>query len=446
MNGHLTEPLIERYHERVLPPAELLEAGDHLAECEICRQRLNDEPRLRAASQSLRLDLSATGLTHLTYEQLVSCIDGDLDQTDSEIVASHLKLCEPCSAELNELRAFATETAAYPAKEYGPRTSLSVGQKLLKFMKGAPERAEGSWHKSAFWLPVQIASLALVAALLVWAGVLLSRNSQLQLAIDAKRQENEKLKQDYQAAIASANDLQDQLAQLKSPPVPVSSNVVVLNDGSGQVSLDEKGNLAGVPAEFQQTVKQTLTSEQIGSPHLLSELIGQSGVLMGPAEEGHPITLLGPIGTVVAGVRPVFRWRPLDGAEWYLIKIYDAYFNEVAASPQLSGTTWTAGRALKRGQIYSWQVTARVSAKEIVSPVKPAPDAKFMVLNQTKADELAHAKNSSGNSHLTLGILYAQSGLLDDAEREFQTLLRANPQSKLVHKLLRIVREKRRSS
>jgi hypothetical protein len=47
---------------------------------------------------------------------------------------------------------------------------------------------------------------------------------------------------------------------------------------------------------------------------------------------------------------------------------------------------------------------------------------------------------------LTLGILYAQSGLLDDAEREFQALLRANPQSPLVRKLLRIVREKRRSS
>jgi hypothetical protein len=69
-----------------------------------------------------------------------------------------------------------------------------------------------------------------------------------------------------------------------------------------------------------------------------------------------------------------------------------------------------------------------------------------MVLNQTRAGELAHAKNTSGNSHLTLGILYAQSGLLDDAEREFQALLRANPQSTLVRKLLRIVREKQRSS
>ena len=444
MKGHLTEPLIERYREQALPPLELLDADDHLAGCEICRQRLDDEQRVQAAGQSLRRDLAATGLTHITYEQLVLYVDGGLDQTDNEIADSHLKLCEQCSAELNELRAFATETAAYPAKEYGPSAPASVGEKLLRFMKDLRKRMEGSWHASAFWLPVEIASLALVAALLVWAGVLLSRSSQLQMALDAERQENEKLKQDYQAANASVTDLQNQLAQLKSPELPVSSNVVTLNDGPGQVTLDEEGNLAGVPAEYQQTVKQALTSQQISTPHMLSELIGKSGVLMGPAEEGHPIALLSPVGTVVVGVRPVFRWRALAGAEGYVVKIYDADFNEVAASPQLSGTVWTATRSLERGRTYSWQLTARAGGKEIVSPIKPAPDAKFMVLNQARAGEIAHAKNATGNSHLTLGILYAQSGLLDDAEREFQALLRANPQSPLVRKLLRTVREKRR--
>lgn len=446
MNGHLTKPLIERYREQALPPAELLDADDHLAGCESCRQHLDDEQRLQGAGQSVRRDLAAAELTHITYEQLALYVDGGLDQTDNEIVDSHLKLCEQCFGELNELRAFATETAAYPAKEYGPRAPSSVGQKLLRFLKGLRERAEGWWRTPAFWLPVEVASLALVVALLVWAGVLRSRTSQLQMALDAERQENEKLKQDHQAAIASVTDLQNQLAQLKSPELPASSNVVTLNDGAGQVTLDEEGNLAGVPAQYQQAVKQTLTSQQIGTPHMLSELIGKSGVLMGPAEEGHPIALLSPVGTVVTGVRPVFRWRPLDGAESYVVKIYDADFNEVAASPPLSGTVWTATRSLERGRTYSWQLTARAGGKEILSPIKPAPDAKFMVLNQTKAGELAHAKNASGNSHLTLGTLYAQSGLLDDAEREFQALLRANPQSTLVRKLLRIVREKRRSS
>ena len=446
MNGHLTEPLIERYREQTLPPAELLDADDHLAGCEICRQRLGDEQRLQAAGQSLRRDLAATGLTHITYEQLVLYVDGGLDQTDEEIVDSHLKLCEPCSTELNELRAFATETVAYPAREYGPRAPTSVDQKLLRFLKGLWERAEGLLRTPAFWLPVEIASLALIVALLVWAGVLRSRSSQLQIALDAERQENEKLKQEHQAAIASVTDLRNQLAELKSPELPGSSNVVTLKDGPGQVTLDEEGNLAGVPAAYQQIVKQTLTSQQLEIPHMLSELSGKSAVLMGHPEEGHPIALLSPIGTVVPGVRPVFRWRALDGAEGYVVRIYDADFHEVAASPQISGTVWTPTRSLERGRTYSWELRARAGDKEIVSPIQPAPAAKFTVLNQTKASELAQARKAGGNSHLTLGILYAQSGLLDDAEREFGALLRANPKSRLVQKLLRIVREKRRSA
>jgi Tfp pilus assembly protein PilF len=66
-------------------------------------------------------------------------------------------------------------------------------------------------------------------------------------------------------------------------------------------------------------------------------------------------------------------------------------------------------------------------------------------VDQAKADELAKAKNAGADSHLTLGVLYAQAGLLDDAEHELRALLRANPQSALAQKLLRSVRAKRRS-
>lgn len=444
MNEHLSVPLIERYRERALLPAELLAADDHLAGCEACRQRLDDDQRVQAAGRSLRRDLTVTGFTHVNYEELVSYVEGSLDQIDREIVDSHLKLCEQCFGELDGLRTFATEMAAYPAREYGPRKPWSVGEKLLRFGKNLRERAERLWRSPAVWLPVA-AGLGLVIALM-GVGVLIARNSQLQTALDAERRENEKLKQDYQAANASITELENQLAQLKSTELPPSRNVMTLNDGSGQVTLNEEGNLAGVPQAYEEIVKQTLTSQQIRTPEMLAELIGKSGVLMGPADPGHPIPLLGPVGTVVMKDRPVFHWRALDGAEGYVVKVYDADFNEVAASPQLTQTAWTATRSLQRGRTYSWQVMARTGGKEIFSPVKPAPDAKFMVLNQKKASELVQAKSAGGNSHLTLGILYAQAGLLDDAEREFQALLRANPQSALVQKLLRGVREKRRSS
>src|SRR5262249_16558203 len=124
-------------------------------------------------------------------------------------------------------------------------------------------------------------------------------------------------------------------------------------------------------------------------------------------------------------------------------KIYDADFNEVAVSPQLSNTVWIVTRSLERGRTYSWQVTARAGDKEVSSPVKPAPEARFMTLDRAKANELANAKSAAAGSHLTLGVLYAQAGLLDDAERELQALLRANPKSTLAQRLLRSVRAER---
>ncbi len=445
MNGHFSAQLVERYRHRTLSPAELLDADDHLAACEICRQQLSDKQRVQAAAQSLRADLAATGLTHIAYEQLAAYVEGELDQTDREIADSHLQLCAQCAAELDDLRAFAAQMDAYPAGEYAPAAPSSLGEKLLSFAKGWREGSEGFWRSPAFWLPVRLASLGLIVALLLWAAVLKSRNSQLQMALDEERRENEKLKQDFQAANNSLNELQNQLAQLKSSGQPSSSVVITLNDGAGQVTLDNEGNVAGVAPPFQQTVKQTLMTERIETPQMLAELIGKSSVLMGPADEGHPFALLGPVGTVVMSERPAFRWRTLVGADSYVVKVFDADFNEVAVSPQLSETKWTVTRSLERGRTYSWQVTARVGDREVSSPVKPAPEAKFMVLDQVKANDLARAKNASAGSHLTLGILYADAGLLDDAERELQTLLRANPQSALAQKLLRGVRAKRRS-
>src|SRR5262249_9918135 len=444
MNGHFSAQLIERYRQRTLPLAELLEADDHLATCEMCRQRLGDERRVQAAARSLRAELAATGWTHLPYEQLVAYVEGALDQTDREIADSHLKQCAQCAWEIDELREFATHMGKFPAREYEPAAPPSLGKKLLSLAKGWRESSRGFWRSPAFWLPVRLASLASIVALLLWAAVLKSRNSQLQIALDGERQENEKLKQDYQAANTSVAELQNQLAQLRSGAKPSSSIVVALNDGAGQVTLDMEGNLAGTPPDYQQIVRRTLTAQRIETPQVLTELIGKSAVLMGPANEGHPFALLAPVGTVVMSDRPTFRWRALSGADGYVVKIYDANFNEVAVSPQLPGTRWTVTRSLQRGQMYSWQVTARVGDREVVSPVRPAPDARFMVLNQAKANELANAQNSSAGSHLTLGILYGQAGLLDDAERELQSLLRANPQSTLAEKLLRRVRAMRR--
>jgi anti-sigma factor RsiW len=447
MTEHLSAQLIERYRRRTLSPAELIAADDHLVGCEACQHQLYETPRVHSALELLQSELLEAGLLpdHLTEEQLAAYVDGALDETAREIADSHLQLCSPCTERLNELRTFAAQLAAFPAREYAPATPPSRSEAFSPVAKARHwrERLLAFWPAPAFQLSFQLASLGLILALLLWVAALKTQNSQLQTTLTAERQETEKLRQDYQATSATVAELQQQLAQPRPTVQPSSSALVTLNDG-GQVTLDREGRVTGVAQPYQQAVKQTLTTGRIETPQLLAELIGKSGTLMGPADEGHPFALLSPVGTVVLSDRPAFRWRALAGADSYVVRIYDADFNEVAASPQLSVTTWAVSRPLERGRTYSWQVTTRVGEREVTSPVRPAPEAKFMVLDQARANELTKAKNASAGSHLTLGILYAQAGLLDDAEREFQALQRANPQSALAERLLHSVRAKRR--
>ena len=68
--------------------------------------------------------------------------------------------------------------------------------------------------------------------------------------------------------------------------------------------------------------------------------------------------------------------------------------------------------------------------------MRPAPEAKFLIADSPHFAEIERARRSAGNSHLILGIVYANAGLLDEAQREFQTLLNSNPNSDIARKLL----------
>ena len=115
--------------------------------------------------------------------------------------------------------------------------------------------------------------------------------------------------------------------------------------------------------------------------------------------------------------------------------VYDDKFDEVASSPELHSPKWTPNALLKRGAVYQWQVTAIRNGEEIKSPVRPAPEAKFKIADQASVNAIEKARRS--NSHLLLGITYANAGLIDEAEREFQALLKNNPNSDVARKLLR---------
>ena len=254
------------------------------------------------------------------------------------------------------------------------------------------------------------------------------------------------------------NERQPQIAEAPTPvsqpspssepvtPQPQPVTVVAqLNDGGRVLTLDQEGKLSGaddLPAAYRNLVTKALSTQRIETSSQLQGLTRPPSSLMSSDNQKDQFSVLEPAGSVLLTDKPAFRWSTLDGATGYVVEVYDAQFNLVTSSPQLSNLSWTT--TLPRGKVYSWQVKAIKDGQEITSPRPPAPQAKFRVLDQAKANELARAKRAYGSSHLTLALLYADAGLLKEAEQELRLVQRSNPNSELARKLLRQVQSLRR--
>jgi hypothetical protein len=429
LSAHLSDKSINDYLLRTMTPAELITTDDHLATCDLCYRRLSqsrDSEGMLITVDSHVLSLATSESGHLTYEQLASFVDAELDEVDREICDVHLQVCKQCSDELHDLSSFKAAISE----------SVSIDR---------PVRAPSGWK--AFVAPwrqltsLQFAGAVAVVALLiagvVWSVWMISRSRRP--GITASTQSPTTVE-----SPAPSVEKPNQVA----PPVASPQIVLTLNDGGTQVTLDKEGNLAGLAdlsPSHQQAVRTVLLNGRLNTPRELAELSGQAGILMGGKAEGVSFALLNPVGVIVGSTRPTFNWQPLAGTSDYVVNVYDTSFTKVASSPQLSINQWTIPEELSRGTVYLWQVTANKDGKEIKSPVKPAPEARFKILEKAQADELERVRRSHPNFHLLLGTLYEQAGLLDEAEDEFRALLVANPSSPVVQKLLRNVRALKRS-
>ena len=231
-----------------------------------------------------------------------------------------------------------------------------------------------------------------------------------------------------------------------SPPGDPPEVVSALRDGERLVTVDERGRykgLEGLPRSWQREVGETLQAQRVGRPPVLDAFEdGAEGGIRGPGERA-PFDILGPDRTVVESDRPLFRWAALRGATSYAVAVFDQRLNQVAQSGPLSATEWKPPRRLRRGEIYFWQVAAVLDGKEMVSPGAGAPEAKFAVVGRAESEALRRARLSFPGRHLTLGVLYARAGLLEQAEREFRALVETNSESPAALNLLRSVREMR---
>lgn len=420
---HLTQKQIEDYSQTQLHAAELLAVSDHLAECDVCRSGLEAVTSGDAALIDLHAETFAGETTeHLTLQQTAEYVDKNLSGEALQVVQDHLQNCESCMFAVADLREFRNEIAPSLDREFRPADVPAQKESSRRFSFG---RLFQLAPLPAFGAAVLLLLFFGVIAYIAWR----SPQTPEQIAV---------------VPSPSPSLLPSPSAEPTLQPSPAAALMAQLNDGNSVVSLDQEGQLAGaddLPPAYQNLVKRALSSQRVERSSQLEGLARPSSSLMGSDPQGQEFSVLEPVGNVLLTDRPTFRWSTIEGAAGYVVEVYDQQFKLVASSPQQTQNSWTT--TLPRGSVYSWQVKAIKDGQEITSPRPPAPQAKFRVLDQGRAGEIARAKRAHGSSHLTLGLLYADAGLLREAEQEFRALRRANPNSDLARNLLRQVQAMR---
>lgn len=422
---HLSQKQIEDYCTHQLAGAEILAVTDHLAACQLCRTKIEAGQNGDAAFFGLRSQIFEEPLetgTHLTMDQMAAYVDRHLSGEELHAVDDHLTHCDTCFLAVKDLREFRNEIAPSLDREYEPA--------LVHSPAATSRPGSFSPFRVSPWPAFAGAALAiLVLSVIAWVVWRRSEQGARQIA-------------NTPPPVSQPTELQ----QPDSTPAPEPAAIVAqLNEGSRTVTLDQEGKLSGVedlPPAYQERLKQTLSNGRIEKSSQLQGLTRPPSSLMGPNNSQKVFEVLDPVGSVLLANQLTFRWSAMEGASNYVVEVYDEKFNPVIVSPQLTGLTWTT--TLQRGKVYSWQVKATSDSGEITSPRPPAPQAKFRVVDQAKANELANARRAYASSHLTLGLLYADAGLLREAEQEFRQLQKANPNSEIARNLLRQVQSLRK--
>jgi len=423
MLDHPSSEQLALYRSRALTPDLFLSIHRHITACRECSTQC---PLEASVKQDYEILLSAVTPDphevdyHLTTAELTAYVHEKLDDVDSEAAASHLEVCANCQEAAEELRGAIPSTPLTVVESHRawPLTFLTFGMR-----------------------PLRLATLVLIVLGAVLLGWLLLRGRQAQpptrdVSANANTTDHQSVPASSPAdhnPASSPNGVQASAPIDRPSPKPDSTDIPTGNDYSKEIP-------ATVSPDLRRAIMAALTTQHLDKPRILTELGGSAGRLLGDSGNGLPFRLLSPVGKVLLEQRPIFNWQPLAGANRYVVTIADDQLNEVATSGQLTNTNWRSSIELKQGGTYSWQVTAFKDGQRITSPVMPAPQAKFKIVDRSQREELKRMTRETPNYHLGLGVFYAQAGLLENAEREFEALSRDKSHSAIGTKFLQRVR------
>ena len=436
MPGHLSEQELDSYNRRLLPVDQMLAADEHLAACQSCYERFGGPEKLEELYSFARTDLDrAEGHQPecVPIEMLGQFVNREpLRIEDRDWIEHHLASCEDCAQLVGDLR--------------GIRSDIDWDNPI------EPRKDAAVTAPSKFWTPARVMGAAAAAALLIAAlttvAVFQREFRQLRERISELQQGGERLEREA----AASRDLGNEVAELRleierlrgggTPP----REEVLLTDGGRRITLDSRGNLAGldsVPANYVSLVREALIDERVRIVD--ARFPGQTAAHVRGSGDVESFRLSSPVGAAVLSERPVFKWEPLPGAERYVVFVRDLTSDVEIESKAITATEWTPDSPLVRGHTYGWAVEAVKDGRRIHAPSAQAADARFKILDKAKVDELSRAKSASGGSHLVMGIVYARHGLVAEAEAELEVLRTENPKSQVVGRMVKSLRLQRRA-
>lgn len=328
------------------------------------------DARMTRAVSSIAMQLRNEPFEHVPYEELAALADGTLDDVQEEIVRTHLEDCAMCEAEAGDLQRLAAP----------PQRTRAV----------AP--ASVSRRRPSRTMMLLAASLLVAISL----GLFLARRTQ----------------------------------QPDAPqPVPAPSRTLIaLRDANGEIALDDRGAVRGVPQPLAGVAAALLRAPALAPPAVLATVRTAGTTLRG--SDSQQLAIVAPIGQVVLSDRPRLSWRGATGAA--RVSVYDEASGElVASSGAIRGSDWMPATPLPRGRTLLWQVRTG----ETMAPPPSAPRARFRIVDAASFEEIEAARRSG--SHLLLGAALAHAGLRDDAAAEWQKLAELNPSSPVPRELLR---------
>jgi len=143
--------------------------------------------------------------------------------------------------------------------------------------------------------------------------------------------------------------------------------------------------------------------------------------------------VLRPVSEAVEETQPVLYWSAAFGEPPYSVTITDERGQVIARAQGIQNTSWMVLTPLRPGGAYTWQVTVTGAGEQ----------ASFRVLDDGQANLWRAMQAAHRDSHLVIGLVAQELGMLAIAEREYTALTKAYPDSNTAALLLNNITELR---